>query len=237
MKILITGCAGFIGFHLSKYLLTSKQYYNVYGIDNLNNYYSINLKKNRLRLLKNNKKFIFKKIDLSNKLSLIKIFKENNFDLVIHLAAQAGVRYSFTHPEKYLESNIYAFNNILELSRVNAIKNFFFASSSSIYGDQKKFPVKENTTPSPVSLYGQTKFLNEQIAKTYSKNFKMKITGLRFFTTYGPFGRPDMALFKFVDKIKNGDKIFQMMIIYIFTLTTKWMQIYIKMTFIFFNKM
>ena len=130
MKILITGTAGFIGFHLSRNLLL-KTNHEIHGIDNLNDYYSINLKKNRLKILKKHKKFIFKKISIENKLSISKIFNLNNFKIVIHLAAQAGVRYSFTNPEKYLISNIHAFNNIIELSRTNSVKNFFFASSSS----------------------------------------------------------------------------------------------------------
>ncbi len=207
MKILITGCAGFIGFHLSKNLLNSKKNFHIYGIDNINNYYSVKLKNDRLKILNNYKNFTFKKMNLSNKSKLTKVFDKNAFDIVIHLAAQAGVRYSFTHPEKYLESNIISFNNILELSRINSIKNIFFASSSSVYGNQKKFPINETENLSPISIYGETKVVNEILAKSYAENFNIKITGLRFFTAYGPYGRPDMALFKFVDKIKKGKKI------------------------------
>ncbi len=207
MYILITGCGGFIGFHLTLRLLKNNKKIKIIGIDNLNLYYSKKLKDERVKILKKNSRFKFIKFDLINKKKLSDTFIKYKFKYVVHLAAQAGVRYSFSNPEKYINSNILAFNNIIELCRINQIENFFFASSSSIYGNQNKFPIKEKSILEPVSFYGTTKYLNEIIASSYSKNYSLKSTALRFFTVYGPYGRPDMALYKFVDLIKRNKKI------------------------------
>lgn len=207
MKILITGCAGFIGFHLSQLFLSQKNI-NVFGIDNLNHYYDVSLKKDRLKILKDNKKFIFKKIDLIEEQKLDRVFKKNKFDIVINLAAQAGVRNSIINPKDYLESNLIGFFNIINLSRIHKIKHFIFASTSSVYGDSTNFPLKENDdTDKPLSFYAATKKSNEVIAYSYSKIYDLPTTGLRFFTVYGPYGRPDMSLFKFVKSIKNNKNI------------------------------
>ena len=203
-KILITGAGGFIGFHLTKKLL--EKYYIV-GIDNLNEYYDVNLKKERLKLLKH-KNFKFIKCDISNKEKLDKIFKENKFDIVINLAAQVGVRYSLEKPETYIESNIIGFYNILECCKNNKIKNLIFASSSSVYGDINNTPYSENSdTNHPESLYAVTKKTNELLAYTYSKLYNINCVGLRFFTVYGPYGRPDMAYYSFTNKLLDNGKI------------------------------
>ena len=206
MKILITGSAGFIGFHLSLKLL--KKGNTVIGVDNLNNYYDLSLKKNRNKILKKYTKYIFYKLDLINKNQLDKVFKKNKIDCVINLAAQAGVRYSLINPKSYIDSNIYGFFNLIEITRNYKIKNFIYASTSSVYGVQKKFPLKENfDTNHPIQLYAATKKSNELIANAYSHLFKLNTIGLRFFTVYGPWGRPDMALFKFTKNIINRKKI------------------------------
>ena len=208
MKILITGVAGFIGFSLAKTLLA--QNHDVYGIDNLNNYYDVKLKKKRLLFLSNNykKKFKFNKIDISVSKKINKYFTGKNFDKVFHLAAQAGVRYSLTHPEKYLNSNLVGFSNIIFNCKRKKIKNFIYASSSSVYGGIKKIPYQESDkVSSPLQYYAATKISNEVIAESYSKLYKIKCTGLRFFTVYGPWGRPDMALFSFVKNIFKNKSI------------------------------
>ena len=201
MRILITGCAGFIGFHVAKKFLDKK--YKVYGLDNINNYYSISLKKNRLKLLKKNKNFLFKKIDISNREKIKNLFRENKFDAVIHLAAQAGVRYSLKKPYDYYDSNLIGFSNILEETKNAKIKNFLFASSSSVYGESNKPPFheKKSNTDNPLQIYAATKKSNEILAKAYFNLYKFKIIGLRFFTVYGNYGRPDMAIFDFVKNI------------------------------------
>jgi UDP-glucuronate 4-epimerase len=192
MNILITGSCGFIGFHLSKYLLKKK--INVIGIDNLNNYYDINLKKERNRILKKFKSYFFSKLDLCNKLKLVKLFRKEKFDKVINLAAQAGVRFSIENPMAYVESNVVGFTNLLECCKEFKIKHLIYASSSSVYGLSKKFPVsEEDNVDKPISLYAATKKSNELMAYTYSHLFKIPTSGLRFFTVYGPWGRPDMA--------------------------------------------
>ena len=208
MKILITGCAGFIGFHLSQYLL-KKTNHKVYGIDNLNSYYDVNLKNDRLRILKkNNTKFTFFKINIANKKKINENFFQNPYDIVIHLAAQAGVRHSIQNPDDYLKSNVVGFFNIIEASKNINVKHFLFASTSSVYGAGDKFPLKEEyNTDKPLSFYAATKKSNEVMAYTYSNIHKLRCTGLRFFTVYGPFGRPDMALYKFADKIIKGKHI------------------------------
>lgn len=199
-KILITGCAGFIGFHLSNKL---KDIYTVDGIDNLNDYYDINLKLKRLKILGNGINFF--KIDLKNKKDLIKFFSNKKYDLIIHLAAQAGVRYSFDHPDTYIENNIIGTYNLLEILKNNKDTKIIFASTSSVYGQTLKTdPFEENQdTNKPLSLYASTKKSCEVILHNYSINFDLSITVLRFFTVYGPWGRPDMALFKFIKNISQ----------------------------------
>ena len=200
MNILVTGCAGFIGFHISLKLLKSR--INVVGVDNLNKYYDVNLKKNRLKSLKDFKNFSFYKTDLLHYKKLDKIIKNYKIKYIIHLAAQAGVRYSIKNPKLYFKSNLEGFFNILELSKNNQIKHLIFASTSSVYGNSKKFPLQENAnTDSPLSFYAATKKSNEIMAHSYSYIYKIPCTAVRFFTVYGSFGRPDMALFKFTKNI------------------------------------
>lgn len=201
MKILITGCAGFIGYHIAEKILKDLKKCKVYGVDNFNNYYSPELKKKRIINLKKYQKFNLRKIDISNKEIVKKIFNRNKFDVVIHMAAQAGIRYSLVNPQSYLESNLLGFFNILELSHKNQVKKFIFASSSSVYGDQKKHPFKENFNLYPNNLYSLTKKINEECAKDLSQLTNMKIIGLRFFTIYGKFGRPDMFIYKFLKSL------------------------------------
>ena len=197
-KILITGSSGFIGFHVSEFLL--KKEIKIVGIDNHNDYYDVNLKNKRLKILKKYKNFKFYKFDISKKKLIEKVFVKNKPDLVIHLAAQAGVRYSFINPFKYIDSNVTGFTNILEIMREKKIKKLIYASSSSVYGNCKKFPFKEKFELSPLNFYGQTKLFNEKIVKIYEKNYNIKCVGLRFFTVYGPYGRPDMFIPKILDK-------------------------------------
>ena len=206
MNILITGCAGFIGFHLSDFL--SKKYRNskIIGFDNINNFYSPFLKKMRIKELKKNKNFFFKKIDLENKKKIENVFKKNKIKIVVHLAAQAGVRDSLKMPNSYYKSNFIGFVNIINISEANKVKKFIYASSSSVYGDKKKFPLKENIDISPKNIYSATKKINEDIANDMSKISNMKMIGLRFFTVYGIFGRPDMFIFKFLNSIFNNKK-------------------------------
>ena len=212
-NILITGSAGFIGFHLTKAILAMG--YKVVGIDNLNNYYDPELKKSRLQDLEgfvdqNNlkKNYHFKKLDISQSSALNELFTRNNFDIVINLAAQAGVRYSIENPSTYINSNLVGFANILESCRNFNIKHLIFASSSSVYGMNKKHPFSENDiTDKQVSLYAATKKSNELMAHSYSHLYGIPITGLRFFTVYGPYGRPDMAYFLFVKAIEEGREI------------------------------
>jgi UDP-glucuronate 4-epimerase len=200
MKVLITGSSGFIGFHLANLLLKKK--IEVLGIDNLNSYYDVELKKNRLNILKKNKNFIFYKFDLKNIDKLNEVVKKNKIKTIVHLAAQAGVRYSIENPKTYLKNNLEVFFNILEVSRNNKLKHLIFASTSSVYGENKNFPLKENEdTSKPLSFYAATKKSNEVMAHSYSYIFKLPCTALRFFTVYGPYGRPDMALFKFTKSI------------------------------------
>ena len=209
MRILVTGCAGFIGFHVVTDLIKNNSY-QIVGIDSLNTYYSKKLKLDRLIEIKKrkSKNFKFIKLNLTNANSLESIFKTYKFDIVINLAAQAGVRYSLINPKAYIQSNILGFYNILELSSKYKIKHLVFASSSSVYGETNKFPLKEDfLTDKPIQLYAATKKSNELFAHSYSYLYKLKVTGLRFFTVYGPWGRPDMSLFKFVDNIYNGKPI------------------------------
>ena len=206
MHILITGSAGFIGFHLSKKFLSKG--YRVVGIDNLNHYYDVNLKKKRLSILRKYKNFLFHKIDLTDGKKIKKIFDKYKIETVINLAAQAGVRYSIENPNAYIKSNLEGFFNILEHSKNYKVKKFFYASSSSVYGSNRKLPFsEEDIVKNPISLYAATKLSNEILSESYSKMFKMNIVGLRFFTVYGPWGRPDMALFKFTEKILSNKKL------------------------------
>ena len=207
MNILVTGCAGFIGYHQSILLLKSKKN-KIFGLDNLNNYYDTNLKKDRISNLNEYKNFKFYKSDICNNKKLNSIIKKNNIKYIIHLAAQAGVRHSFKNPKSYLVNNIDGFFSILETSRKNNIKHLIFASTSSVYGDSKKFPNKEDdNTDKPLSFYAASKKSNEVMAYSYSNIYKIPITALRFFTVYGPMGRPDMSLFKFTKSIINSKKI------------------------------
>ena len=199
MKFLVTGAAGFIGFHTSKYLLNRGD--AVIGIDNLNDYYDPALKKARLSLLKNSDKFTFHRIDIVDKNSVDNIFKSESPEYIIHLAAQAGVRYSLQNPYAYIDSNITGFMNILEACRNNPIRHLVFASSSSVYGANTHMPFDaDDDCNHPVSIYGATKKSNELMAHAYSHLYDIPVSGLRFFTVYGPWGRPDMALFIFTKK-------------------------------------
>jgi UDP-glucuronate 4-epimerase len=203
MNILITGCSGFIGFHLSEHLL--KKGYKIFGVDNLNKYYSPILKKKRLSFLKKNKNFFFKQIDISNFHVINKLFNSNKFDIIFHLAAQPGVRNSILHPEQYLLSNIIGFFNIVECARQKKISRIIYASSSSVYGNAKKFPVTEDQIKIPESFYAFSKYNNEQLAELYTNVYKMNFIGLRFFTVFGEWGRPDMFIGKLITScIKNN---------------------------------
>ena len=206
MKILITGTAGFIGFHLAKRLLIND--HTILGIDNHNDYYSQKLKDDRIRILEKEDKYKHYKLDLNDYESIYNIFKKNNFDVVVNLAAQAGVRYSIQNPRAYIESNLVGFSNILECCRSSGVKHLIYASSSSIYGANSNLPFKEShITSHPLSLYAATKKSNEELAHSYSYMYGLPSTGLRFFTVYGPWGRPDMALFKFTKSILENKPI------------------------------
>lgn len=205
-SVLITGCAGFIGYHLAKSLLKKDNI--VIGIDNLNDYYDVQLKQNRLEQLKNFNKFEFIQADIADEKAINLLFSKNKFDIVVNLAAQAGVRYSIENPYSYINSNIIGFFNILEACRHNTIKHLVFASSSSVYGNQKKTPFAiTDKVDHPISLYAATKKADELMAFTYAHLYKIPLTGLRFFTVYGPWGRPDMAYFSFTNKIYADEPI------------------------------
>jgi UDP-glucuronate 4-epimerase len=204
MKILVTGVAGFIGYHLAHRLLTDGE--TVYGIDNLNTYYDVTLKQDRLAQLAPFSGFTFEAIDLADRDALTALFQTQSFDVVVNLAAQAGVRYSIDNPFAYIDSNILGFTNLLECCRHHAIQHLVFASSSSVYGANTKVPFSiTDNVDRPISLYAATKKANELLAYTYSHLYRIPTTGLRFFTVYGPWGRPDMAYFKFV-KTMLADK-------------------------------
>lgn len=209
--ILVTGCAGFIGYHLALKLLNNN--FKVVGIDNVNNYYSKKLKLDRIKdinknLASKNKSFTFLRVDLNNKKILDKIFKKYNFNKVIHLAAQAGVRYSLLYPERYLKNNILCFFNILECCRKFKISKLIFASSSSVYGNLNKNQFSEkDSTDNPIQFYAATKKSNEVMAHAYSALYGIHCIGLRFFTVYGPWGRPDMSIFKFTKNILENKPI------------------------------
>ena len=206
MKIFVTGSSGFIGFHLSKKLLEIG--HNVHGFDSMNNYYDVKVKKARLKILKKYKKFSFTKSKLENRKTLSSVILKFKPTIIVHLAAQAGVRYSIEKPRVYLDSNITGTYNIIELAKKVNIKHLLIASSSSVYGANKKLPFKEtDKTETQLSIYAATKKSTESIAHSYSHIWKIPITMLRFFTVYGPWGRPDMALFKFTKGITNRKKI------------------------------
>lgn len=204
--VLVTGAAGFIGFHLSKKLLEDG--YQVVGVDNLSDYYDVNLKKARLDVLAESKEFSFCKVSLEDFDGLSRCFEDHQVDYVVNLAAQAGVRYSIENPSAYINANLVGFGNIIELSKNHKVKQFLYASSSSVYGANKTMPfsVKDNVDH-PMSLYAATKKSNELIAHSYASLFDLPVTGLRFFTVYGPWGRPDMALFLFTKAILEGKEI------------------------------
>ena len=206
MKIIVTGSSGFIGFHVSKKLLGSGN--KVHGIDSMNNYYDVKLKKARLAILKKYKNFSFSKVKIENSKDLGRAFKKFKPTIVIHLAAQAGVRYSIEKPRVYMDSNITGTYNIIEIAKRLNVKHLIMASSSSVYGANKKIPFKEvDKTETQMSIYAATKKSNESMAHAYSNIWKIPITMVRFFTVYGPWGRPDMALFKFTRGILNNKKI------------------------------
>ena len=202
MNIIITGVAGFIGFNVGQSLLKEKKN-TIIGIDNINNYYDRKLKNKRLDELKKNKNFVFYKTDLT-KTNFN--FLKKKIDLIIHLAAQAGVRHSVEYPREYIDSNVNGFFNILEFAKNKKINKIIYASSSSVYGDTKKFPVSENDLLMPNNIYALTKKNNEEMAKLYSKFYSINIVGLRFFTVYGEWGRPDMFILKFLNFFKNNKK-------------------------------
>ena len=197
-KILITGSAGFIGFNFSRDLLNKKGY-KIIGLYNFNDYYDINLKKRRNKILKKFKNYKFFKIDINNKVKLKKIFQNNKIDYVFHFAAQAGVRYSIDYPRKYVESNIVGFYNIIENVKNYKIKRLFYASSSSVYGENNNFPLNERDVVSPKNIYGLSKKVNEEISQIFNKFYNVKLIGLRFFTIYGEWGRPDMMMLNFIE--------------------------------------
>ncbi|MEM5843355.1 MAG: NAD-dependent epimerase [Candidatus Aenigmatarchaeota archaeon] len=206
MKILITGAAGFIGFHLAKRLLSEQQ--EVVGVDNLNPYYDVNLKLARLKQIENYKNFKFVKLDLKDTKDVFTLFEKEKFDYVLHMAAQAGVRYSLQNPYVYVESNVFATVNILEAIKKFPVKHFVLASTSSVYGANKKIPFSvHDNVDHPISLYAATKKAAELISHTYSALYNIPTTVLRFFTVYGPWGRPDMALFIFTKNILEGKPI------------------------------
>lgn len=205
MKILVTGAAGFIGMHLAERLVACG--YNVIGVDNCNDYYEVSLKEARLARLKNLPSFSFIKQDVSEA-AFQTLIEEGAFDVVVHLAAQAGVRYSIQNPQAYSDSNLQGFTRVLEGCRHGKVKHLIFASSSSVYGGNRKLPFAEtDSTDHPVSFYAATKKANEGMAHAYAHLYGLPVTGLRFFTVYGPWGRPDMAYFSFAQKIVRGETI------------------------------
>ena len=205
-RILVTGAAGFIGFHLSRRLLDKGM--EIVGLDNVNDYYDVRLKDARLEILEKYEKFTFVRGSIADANLVNRVFDEGKFDIVVNLAAQAGVRYSITNPQVYIESNIVGFFNILEACRNHPVEHLLYASSSSVYGNQEKTPFStDDDVSKPISLYAATKKSNELMAYTYSHLYDIPTTGLRFFTVYGPLGRPDMAYFGFTNKIMEGKTI------------------------------
>jgi len=206
LKILVTGAAGFIGAALCRVLLDRGD--QVVGVDDLNAYYDVNLKKARLEELTSSTRFLFQKLDIANRVEISDLFSSSDVDVVVNLAAQAGVRYSIENPSAYVDTNLVGFGNILEGCRYQAIDHLVFASSSSVYGANSKLPFSEtDNVDQPISLYAATKKANELMAHAYAELYQLPTTGLRFFTVYGPWGRPDMALFKFTKGILDGKPI------------------------------
>ncbi len=206
MHVLVTGVAGFIGHHLALRLLARGD--SVVGIDNLNDYYDVQLKENRLKRFPADANFTFLKLDITDRAAVQALFEKQKFDAVVNLAAQAGVRYSITHPHAYIDANIVGFINLIEGARHSQVKHFVFASSSSVYGANTRLPLSEDdNVDHPLSLYAATKKANELMAHSYANLFQLPCTGLRFFTVYGPWGRPDMALFKFTKAILADEPI------------------------------
>ena len=204
--ILVTGAAGFIGYHLSMRLLAEGR--RVVGIDNMNDYYDVGLKEARLARLMESDRFVFRRLDIADKQALLELFRERRPGVVVHLAAQAGVRYSIEHPDTYIWSNLVGFFNILEACRKEPVSHLLYASSSSVYGANRKVPFEEtDRVDRPVSLYAATKASNELMAHTYSHLYGIPATGLRFFTVYGPYGRPDMSYFQFTDLYFAGKPV------------------------------
>jgi len=201
MKLLITGTAGFIGYSLALRLLEKNRNIIIFGLDNFSNYYSLKLKKKRINILKKYKNFKMFKIDLHNEKKVKQFISKNKFDIVFHFAAQAGVRYTQTNPGSYIKSNIIGFYNLIESIKVYQPKFLFYASSSSVYGETKKFPTKENFKTQPLNIYSLSKKNNEEMVRINLKNFKTKFICLRFFTVFGEWGRPDMFIFKLLDAI------------------------------------
>jgi UDP-glucuronate 4-epimerase len=205
-KVLITGVAGFIGYHVARRLMEAGV--EIFGIDSMNGYYSTQIKHDRIELLKRSPNFGFSTVNICQRNDLEGLFAANTFDMVIHLAAQAGVRYSLDAPHKYAESNLIGFVNVIEACRQHGVSRFLFASSSSVYGNRSDGPFSENAvTDEPESLYAATKKANELLAFSYAKQFGIQCIGLRFFSVYGPWGRPDMAYFSFTKKILKGETI------------------------------
>lgn len=206
--ILVTGAAGFIGYHLCKRLLEENTQIRVIGLDNMNDYYDVQLKEQRLKQLKAFRSFTFVRGDIGDAGTVQDVFAAHRPQIVVNLAAQAGVRYSIDHPDAYMHSNVMGFYNILEACRRYPVNHLVYASSSSVYGDSKNVPYRtEDKVDQPVSLYAATKKSNELLAHAYSKLYEIPCTGLRFFTVYGPWGRPDMAYFSFTDKLRAGETI------------------------------
>lgn len=206
MKLLVTGAAGFIGFHVAQILLERGD--DVVGLDNLNDYYDVSLKQARLEILKRHPNFSFVKLDLADRVRMPELFAAEKFERVVHLAAQAGVRYSLKNPLAYIDSNVVGFANILEGCRHNGVQHLVYASTSSVYGANTKMPFSvHQNVDHPLSFYAATKKANELMAHTYAHLYNLPVTGLRFFTVYGPWGRPDMALFLFTKNILAGEPI------------------------------
>lgn len=207
MQILITGAAGFIGFNLSKYLLKNSKF-KIFGVDNFNTYYSKSLKKDRIKELKKFYNFRFEKIDITNKKKLDIFFKKKKVSLIINLAAQAGVRYSLIKPTEYVDNNVLGFYNIISAANKYKVKRIIYASSSSVYGDSVIFPLSEKQKIKPKNIYALSKKINEEMADVFSEQFKIYFVGLRFFTVYGEWGRPDMFMMKYLQSSFNSSKKF-----------------------------
>ena len=207
MQILITGAAGFIGFNLSKYLLENSKF-KIFGVDNFNTYYSKSLKKDRIKELKKFRNFRFEKIDITNKKKLDIFFKKKKVSLIINLAAQAGVRYSLIKPTEYVDNNVLGFYNIISAANKYKVKRIIYASSSSVYGDSVIFPLSEKQKIKPKNIYALSKKINEEMADVFSEQFKIYFVGLRFFTVYGEWGRPDMFMMKYLESSFNSSKKF-----------------------------